>query len=233
MGILNWIFNHKNNNFNSAPTNKSEITVEKALAFSKEYKKLNQFFTFLKNYVQVIINSEPEIEKYVNQLISRTKQNLKKELLIKELWILRYVALYVWFFDLKTSKDQNDVKENIALINRAIQDTLKNNGKTDYLSWLTKGFVEYVGIEKLDYNNLEKFKSNFTKKIAEKIPLIAFECTDGRLAGELHDSVIEFIMMTIQKDKKTFELRSDISLTEEEGRNIEKIIDNIKPNKKT
>jgi hypothetical protein len=151
---------------------------------------------------------------------------LKDEQLVKELWILRYVALHVWFFDVKPPRNQKEVKENITLMNHAFQNVLENNKKTNYLSWLNKGFVEYIGADELNFRN---FKTHFVERLAEKIPRIAFECTEGRLGGELHDSIIYLIMTTLQKDQKVFELEDDVSLTEEEIQNITNTINAMKP----
>ncbi|MFH1335323.1 MAG: hypothetical protein ABII96_02305, partial [Candidatus Zixiibacteriota bacterium] len=94
---------------------------------------------------------------------------------------------------------------NIALITRAFQDVLDNKGKSDYLPWLERGFVEYAGTNQLKYSNLKEFESHYPERWAEKIPLIVFECTEGRLGGELFESVLELIKTTIENDKKTFE----------------------------
>ena len=61
---------------------------------------------------------------------------------------------------------------------------------------------------------------------------IVFESTEGRLGGELHDFVTELMMITIQKDRKVFELDDDISLTKGEIQGIKDIISGMKPSKK-
>ena len=96
------------------------------------------------------ISTEKEIEDKIKKIKDRTNQNLKDEQLVKELWILRYSALHIWFFNLKPPKNQNEVKENAILINRSFQSVLENNGRSDYLSWLNKGFVEYAGTNELN-----------------------------------------------------------------------------------
>ena len=229
MGIFNWFSNHKDNNSSGKG---GKITVNKALAFAKEAEKLGKFYIFLKHYVEFILSTEEEISTKIKEIKEKTNQNLKNDQLVKELWNLRYAALHVWFFDLKTPKNQIEVKENLTLIDRAFQNVLDNYGKTSYLSLFKNGFAEYVGADELNFSNLKNFKNNFSEKLAEKVPQIAFDCTEGRLAGELHDFVIELIMTTVQKDQKAFELDDDVSLSDEEVRNIKHTIESMKPTEK-
>ncbi|MHB8841141.1 MAG: hypothetical protein ACYC56_05010 [Candidatus Aquicultor sp.] len=229
MGIFNWFSNHKDNN----PSGRGgKITVNKALAFAREAEKLGKFYIFLKHYVEYLLSTEKEITSEIKEIQEKTNQNLKDEQLIKELWILRYAALHVWFFNFRTPKNQVEVKENLALIEHAFRNVFDSYGKASYLSWFKNGFVEYAGVDELSFNNLKNFKKNFSEKLAEKVPQIAFDCTEGRLAGELHDFVIELIMTTVQKDQKSFELDDDVSLTDEEVRNIRNTIDSMKPTEK-
>jgi len=229
MGIFNWFSNHKDNNSSGKG---GKITVNKALAFAKEAEKLGKFYIFLKHYVEFILSTEEEISTKIKEIKEKTNQNLKNDQLVKELWNLRYAALHVWFFDLKTPKNQIEVKENLTLIDRAFQNVLDNYGKTSYFFLFKNGFAEYVGADELNFSNLKNFKNNFSEKFAEKVPQIAFDCTEGRLAGELHDFVIELIMTTVQKDQKAFELDDDVSLSDEEVRNIKHTIESMKPTEK-
>ena len=231
MNLFKWFSNRKDDNSSTANQVK-RITVEKALAFAREAEKVGKFYVFLKHYIEFLLSTEKEIEAKIKEIKESTSQNLKDEQLVQELWILRYSTLHIWFFDLKPPKNQNEVKENITLINHAFQSVLENNRRFDYLSWLNKGFVEYVGTNELNFSNLKKINSHFTGKLAEKVPQIAFECTEGRLGGELHDFVIELIMTTIRKDQKAFELSDDVSLTEEEVQNIKNTINEMKPTEK-
>jgi len=231
MKVFNWFSNRKDDN-SSTVNHGKRITVEKALAFDREAEKLGTFYVFLKHYVEFLLRTEKDIEAKIKEIEESTSQNLKHEQLVKELWILRYSILHIWLFELKPPKNQNEVKENITLINHAFQSVLENNGRFDYLSWLNKGFVEYAGTNELHFSNLKKSKSHFTGKLAERVPLIAFECTGGRLGGELHDFVIELIMTTIQKDQKAFALSDDVSLREEEVQNIRNTINGMKPTQK-
>ena len=91
---------------------------------------------------------------------------------------------------------------------------------------------KYVGTDEFNFNNLRKFKSHFAEDLAEKINSIVFDCTGGRLGGELHDSVIELIMTTVQKDRKAFESDDDVSLTDEEIQSIKNTIDSMRPTEK-
>lgn len=209
MKIFKWIQNNK-------PQKSSS---------SKEVEKLAKYLIFLKNYVEAIFNTQKEIETRIEQIKIKTKQNLKDEHLIKEIWILRYAFLYLWFFNIKPPKNQNELTENIDLINRAFEDV---KGTTDYLPWITKGFVEYAGINQLTISNLEESKSHVMEKAAEKFPLIAFECTEGRLGGELHDFVIELLMTTITQDNKVFETGNYSDTTEKESGDIKKAIEELR-----
>jgi len=171
----------------------------------EEAKKLKKYVIFLENYAQAILNTEKETETKIEQIEANTKQRLKKEQLVKDLWILRYVFLHLWFSNIKRPKDRDELTENNKLIAHAFQNVLDKKNKTDYLLWLTKGLAVYIGDNELKSNDLKEFESHFIERIGEKIPLIAFDCTEGRLAGEQYDSVIELIKTTIENDKKIFE----------------------------
>ncbi|OWK27052.1 MAG: hypothetical protein US76_00290 [Parcubacteria group bacterium GW2011_GWA2_38_13b] len=231
MKILNWFSSNKNGS-PSTTGRGGKITVAKALAFAKEAEKLGKFYVFLKHYIDFLLSTEREIATQVKAIQEKTNQNLKGDQLIKELRILRYAATHVWFFDIKVPKNQNEVKENLSLINHAFQNILENHGKTSYLSWLKNGFSEYAGVDELNFSNLKSFKNNFSEKLAEKVSQIAFDCTEGRLAGELHDFVIELIMTIVQKDQKAFQLDDNVSLTDKETGNIRNTIDSMKPTEK-
>jgi hypothetical protein len=195
----------------------------------KMVEELRMHLMFLENYIEDLFNTQKEIETKIEEIKNKTKQNLKEEQLIKDLWILRYTLLHSWFFNIKPPEDQNELTANISLINRAFQDV---KGTSDYLPWLTKGFVEYAGTNQLKFSDLKEFESHVAEKVSKKIPLIAFECTERRLGGELHDFVIELIMTMVVQDKKVFELSDDISLKKEEVENIKNVIDKMKPTKK-
>jgi hypothetical protein len=198
------------------------------MAVKEEVKKLRGYLIFLENYIEAIFDTQKEIEAKIEQIKIKTKQNLKEEQLIKELWVLRYAFLHLWFFNVKPPKNKNELMENISLINRAFEDV---KGTTDYLPWLKKGFIEYSGTDQLTIPNLKEFESHVMEKVSEKIPLIAFECTEGRLGGELHDFVIELLMITVMQDKELFETGNNSGTTEEAG-GIKKVIEELKLSRK-
>lgn len=227
MGIFNWISNNKKSKSNSGTPHKGEVTVEKVLAVTKIAEELEQFAVFLKNYLKNILNTEIEIREEIDLLTSRTGQNLKKESLMRELWVLRYTFLHLWFFELKSPKNQSELEDNFFLVKWAFKSALADNDKSNYLPWIETGFIEYADTKELKFPHLEEFKSKILKKISEKIPLIVFEATDGRLGGELHDGVMELIMTTVQQDKKVFDT-DDNNATAEEIANIKKVITDLK-----
>ena len=108
---------------------------------------------------------------------------------------------------------------SLELAKEVLKDFLKENNKLDYLPWLKNGLSEFDGGE-LNFNNLKEFRKSFSDKLADKNPHIAFECTEGRLGGELHDFVIELVITTIQEDQTVFSMSDENTLTEEEVQNI-------------
>ncbi|PIU46694.1 hypothetical protein COS93_01940 [bacterium (Candidatus Gribaldobacteria) CG07_land_8_20_14_0_80_33_18] len=218
MGILNWFSNNK-----TQSSKNGKITAKKVLDFAKTYEELKPFFALFIHCFKSILDSEKEIEQKVQEIQAKTQQNLKEDQLFKELWILRYVCLHVWFFDLKPPKSKTELSDELLVINSALKSVLKEKDKLDYMSWLKNGLFEFADGE-LNFNSLKSFRKNFSDKLADKIPHIAFECTEGRLGGELHDFVIEMVMTTIQEDQKVFSMTDDNALTEEEAQNIKKAI---------
>jgi len=218
MGILNWFSNNK-----TQSSKNGKITAKKVLDFAKTYEELKPFFALFIHCFKSILDSEKEIEQKVKEIQAKTQQNLKEDQLFKELWILRYVCLHVWFFDLKPPKSKTELSDELLVINSALKSVLKEKDKLDYMSWLKNGLFEFADGE-LNFNSLKSFRKNFSDKLADKIPHIAFECTEGRLGGELHDFVIEMVMTTIQEDQKVFSMTDDNALTEEEAQNIKKAI---------
>lgn len=222
---IKW-FSNSDNKKSSTTINKANLTAEKVLEFDKEVKKLGKYFIFLKDYVQKILNTEPEIEEEIKKLISRTKRDLKKEYILRELLILRYSLLHMWFFDIKPPQNQNEVAENFVLIDRAIQSVLESNNKSDYLIWLEKGFADFFGTNELEFSKLDEFKASVIEKVSEKMTLIPFESTGGSFSGELHDGVLKLLMETIEKDKKSYYM-DDRSITHEEKDEIKTVIRDI------
>lgn len=219
MGILNWFSNKKDGQTSSS----SKITTKQVLDFTKTYEELKPFFALFVHCFKYILASEKEIEQKVKEIQVKTQQNLKEDQLFKELWVLRYVCLHIWFFDLKPPKNKTELADELLVINSALKSVLKENNKLDYLPWLKNGLSEFADGE-LNFNNLKDFRKNFSDKLADKIPHIAFDCTEGRLGGELHDFVVELVMTTIQEDQKVFSMSDENSLTEEESQNIKNTI---------
>lgn len=194
----------------------AENAVEKGLAFAKAAEELPKFVALLKGYVQILLGTEPEIKHEAEHLAFRTKKHLAIDDLLKELWVLRYVFLHLWFFEVRIPKSQSDVDDNLLVIKWACKLALKDNNKSGNLPWLEDGFVEYAGSKELRFSELEEIKSHILEKVSEKIPLIAFQCTGGRLGGDLFEGVEELIMATIQKDKKSLFMEDSRALTPEE-----------------
>jgi len=198
---------------------------------NKEVEKPRKYLNFLELSIEYILDSEIEIKDIIKEIKIRTNQDLDEDQLIKELWILRYAVLIFLFFDLKPPSNEKEVIENNKLINYAFQKALNKKNRLDYLTWLTGGFAEYTGADELGLKDLKEFKSHFAEKIAEKISLIPFNCTGGRLGGELHDSVTELIMTTISIDKKYF-LAGGKILSDKEKNEINEAIEKAKPTEK-
>jgi hypothetical protein len=226
MSILDWFFGSPTKNKASTNNNpRGKITVAKAMAFSKEYEKVKKLANYLNHCINQLALNEPKIEAAIEEMKSKTNQEVDKEKLLKEILIVRYSSLFVFFFDFNFPKSQKDLEMYLKLFEHCFESTLALHGKTNYLSWLKMGFAEYAGTDKFEINSLKSVKSSFMQKIAEKIPSIAFDCTGGRLGGELHDSIIELIMTTVQRDQKIFSLSDNTTLTSEETENIKSTIE--------
>lgn len=201
--LTNSFVSKKIREINNARKKAFEKTLPKGKTYemvvAEEVKKLEKYLIFLINYVQAISDSQKEIKAKIEKMKINTKQQLREEQLLKEIWILRYASLFMWFFCVKEPKNQAEVKENIALINRAFQSV---KSVSDFLPWLKEGLLPFTEGEELKFDNLKKFKSKFPEVFAGKMATIAFECTEGRLTGEQHDSVIDLIKTTIEDDKE-------------------------------
>lgn len=219
MGIFNWFSNRKDGQTSS----NGNITVNQVLDFAKTYEELKPFFALFMHCFKSVLDSEKEIEQKVKEIQVKTQQNLKEDQLFKDLWVLRYVCLHIWFFDLKPPKNKTELADELLVINSALKSVLKEKNKSGYLIWLKDGLSEFADGE-LNFNNLKSFRKNFPDKLADKLPHIAFECTEGRMGGELHDFVIELVMTTIQEDQNVFTMSDSNTLTEEEAQNIKNTI---------
>ena len=123
--LTNSFVSKKIREINNARKKAFEKTLPKGKTYemvvAEEVKKLEKYLIFLINYVQAISDSQKEIKAKIEKMKINTKQQLREEQLLKEIWILRYASLFMWFFCVKEPKNQAEVKENIALINRAFQ----------------------------------------------------------------------------------------------------------------
>ncbi|MFA5750008.1 MAG: hypothetical protein WC895_02185 [Candidatus Shapirobacteria bacterium] len=223
MKIFNWLFG-TTEKINSQSSPKDKITVAKALSFQKEYEKVRKDLVYLNHCVKQLVLNETEIISAIDEIKTRTNQDLEKEKLIKEIWILRYTSFLIWFFNLKQPNKQIDLETQVKLINHSFESILTEYNKAEYLEWFSDGFVEYFGSDQLQLVNLKEIKSHFTNKLAEKLPAIAFNCTGGRLGGELYDSIVELIMETVTRDQKIFNLDDNTSLTNEEINGIKNTV---------
>lgn len=198
---------------------------------SKKINTITELYSdFLRDYVQYLVNDEKEINIKIEEIKKKTNQNLKVDQLRKEIWILRYATLHIWFFDLVEPKNQEELDEQTKLINHTFKVILESNSEYDYFSLFSNGLVEYFKADKLRFNDLKNFKSHWGDKLKEKLVHIPFECTEGRLAGELHDFIVELLMRTIKKDFKSFQME-DNTLTKEEIEDIKKTIKEAEPTK--
>jgi len=218
MKIFNWFSNKK-----LQITNNGKITDKEVLNLAKTYEELKPFILLFIHCFKSILDSEKEIGQKIKEIQVKTQENIKEDQLFKNLWILRYVCLHIWFFDLKPPKNQTELTDELLVINITLKNVLKEKNKLDYLSWLKDGLFGFTDGE-LNFNNLKDFRKYFSDKLGDKIPHIAFECTGGRLGGELHDFVIELIMTIMLRDQKVFSLSGDNNLTEEQTKNIKDTI---------
>lgn len=196
----------------------------------KEAKKLMKYYAFLANIIEIYFNNQKDINAEIAQIEERTKQQLDKDTLVKELWILRYAYLHLWFLNLLQPKHRNglnlDISPNTSLVFRAFQE---NKNTNSYLPWLIKGFDYFTDGNQLKFDNLEKLEEHFNKCLSNKIHLIAFNSTGGRLGGEQYDSVVELVMKVVECSRKIFIQGKDVILTNEEVENIKKVIEEMKP----
>jgi hypothetical protein len=181
-----------------------EVTYEDAKA--KLVSELGAFLHFLTKYVEYLVSSEAAIKGEISNAKARTRQNILEELFLRELWGLRYVMALLWFLELDKPKNQNELEVNILLTQKAFKDVLEKAAKPDYLPWLEQSASEYLGSTKLSFGDLKKVRARFSEKLAEKVPRIAFDATEGRLGGDLFDSLVELIKSTVEQDQRSFRL---------------------------
>jgi hypothetical protein len=225
MGIFSWI-SDKNN---KAPLNNGVVSTEKVLVFSKTYNELKPFYTLILHCLKYVFDSETEIRTKLKEIQDKTQQNLEEDEFMKEFLVLRYVSLYAWFFDINPPKNQEDLHNILLAINSALKCVLNDRNKLDYVKWLKDGFSDWIGVNGLDFKNLDDFKESFPNKLAERTTHILFNRTGGRMGGDLCDFITELIMTTLVKDRKVFNLDDDKNLSNEENNSIKDTIKKSKP----
>jgi hypothetical protein len=83
-------------------TNARQKAFEKTLPAGETYEshkkkiveELRMYLMFLKNYVEYLFSTQKGIETKIYAIKNKTKQDLKDEQLIRDLWILRYTLLH-------------------------------------------------------------------------------------------------------------------------------------------
>jgi len=197
-------------------------------------KNLSPYLLLFENHLFIIFHPTNDVNSYIEESKKYIKplkiKGDKKIQFINELWMLRYASLFNWFLNIKPPKNQRDLEDILVLLESATKQVLNRIEKIDYLPVLKKGVVEY-NINQLTFNNLKEFDSQFTKRVAEKVPLIVFECTGGILGGEQYDDIVGLISIMIETDKKTFLLGKKNPLTEEERKKIHQEIKRASLNK--
>ena len=222
MGFLNLFSKTRTNDH-------SEISATRVSDFTKTYEELKPFFSLLVYYFKYVIASEKEVVRKVKEIQTKTGQSLNEDELFKELWIFRFICLHMWFFDLMSPKNETELSDELLVINSALKTVLQENHRLEYLLWLRNGLSDFI-VDELDLKKMDEFKNNFSSDIAEKVTTAAFKCTDGRLAGELHDFVIELFMTTMQQDRKVFDMEDGDDLSEVESTSIENLITELNEN---
>jgi len=206
-------------------------TIENA---KTKIKNLRQYLLLFENHLTIIFHPTNDVNSYIEESNKYTKsfiiKNDKKTQFINELWMIRYASLFNWFLNIKPPKNQRDLEDILTLLESVTKQVLNRIEKIDYLPVLKKAVVKY-DINQLTFNNLKERNSQFTKRIAEKIPLIVFECTGGVLGGKQYDDIVGLISIVIETDKKTFILGKKDPLTEEERKKLQQEIKRASLNK--
>ncbi len=199
---------------NNARRKKFEASLPKGETYesakAKVTEELSVFLNFLITYVGYLVESETPTREIIAGLKSSTKQNIIDDVLLRELWILRYAAAHIWFINFDNPKDQNSLEVDILLVRKAFRFVLEKNNKIDHLPWLEAGLIEYLGSDEIVFRDLNKVKALFADRLAQKMGRIAFDATEGRLAGKLHDSVVALVMATVKEDHKVFHSGGEI-----------------------
>lgn len=177
-------------------------TVEDAI--EEEAKKMGAYYQYLLLCFKYIHKTEVEIKKKIEYLRKATNQNILDEMLLKELWILRYAYLIFIFTGISNPKKDVEVQTDLKLADKALEDVLKENEQHNNLKWLREGITDFLGGPEIDLQSFKKFRANFASEMSGIITHAAFNCTEGRLGGELHDGIIDLMQSTIETDKEYF-----------------------------
>lgn len=199
---------------------------------AEESKKLKKYFTFLSVCIKFLVDTEKLLKDRITEIETNTGQEVKIDHFLKEMWILRYTILYLVFFEIKQPENEADVIENNKLVDYVLKSVLEKEKKLDYYKSIKSEFPKFIGMDEIKFADVKNLSYILANIIAEKIPLIVFDSTGGRLGGEQHDLIMELVMTTVSKDKKYFYGGSDykdynIDLSSEESNGIKTAIKDL------
>jgi len=192
---------------------------------AEESKKLKKYFTFLSVCIKFLADTEKLLKNKITEIEASTGQEVKIDHFLKKMWILRYTILCLVFFEIKHCENEADVIENNKLIDYVLKSVLEKEKKLNYYESIKLEFPKFIGLDEIKFVDVKNLSHTLANIIAEKIPLIVFDSTGGRLGGEQHDLIMELVMTTISKDKKFFYGDSDykdynLNLSNEESNGI-------------
>jgi hypothetical protein len=160
----------------------------------KRYQANIDWLSFCFDY---ILNNQVSLDEKINKIKTDYEVNILEDLLSKEVLIMRCAFLYTWFIKSEPAKDDKDISINLKLYHRALQRILKIHNRAQDMTWITEEVDKYIGVGEFDFEQ-------FTSYVGEKMATIAFEATEGRLAGDIYDAVVELIQSTVMEDKSVF-----------------------------
>lgn len=205
------------------------MTVESAQEVLKLYRCLSAIYLFLKRYILGLADSEVGVLQKVEDLKTRTGQEVDAAQLMQNLMAFRIAFLYSWFFQIKPAKNQADTDENLSLIKHALSAAFAIRGRSDDVDRVEGSMKEYLDISNDQEITANMFEDNrLTERVATEIPTTVFNVTGGRLGGELYEGLLRLIMETVELDKKSFTLDSERSLTPEESANLDDVISKMR-----
>jgi hypothetical protein len=219
MNLFNWFAKEPQKKYGST------VTVETAQEALELYRCLSVIYLFLKRYILGLIDSEGEILQAIEELKTRTKQEVDVARLMQDLTAIRFAFLHSWLFQIKPANNQVDTDENLSLINHAVRAAFAIRGRSDDVERVEdsiKGYLDISNDQEITANMFED--SRFAERVGAEIPTAVFNVTGGRLGGELYEGLLRLIMETVELDKKSFTLDSERSLTPEESANLDDMI---------